>query len=391
MKFVSLCQTLLSYGVKTTLFNTSRRQKSFMFQKMIRLQNHGDHPTPTSTFTILTYNCLASNLAEHQYFPQTNPAHLDFSYRSKLFERELQSLNADIVCLQEMHRDDLHNWLSPFLSQLGYDNGTFAERGGSKAKDGVVIFFKRNKFKLITQHRLGYFDIAQSQFPNQAALATYNAALFCLFQIQNDQANESNKEQQQIWICTTHLNWNHTLPATQLFQIRTLFSELTRLNKETSDSPFVIVGDFNSQPNSVVHDYIRNGFVADTADYYSKVRDVYLPLFDGDVNKTIAYLSEPHMYKKALESAYNENTFTLPFTTRIVNHFCGTIDYIYYQRDRIRPLQLFNPLHDDGERAIREDFTLPNERHPSDHLPLMAELAVLPWSSEKNERTESKK
>jgi mRNA deadenylase 3'-5' endonuclease subunit Ccr4 len=132
-----------------------------------------------------------------------------------------------------------------------------------------------------------------------------------------------------------------------------------------------------------VHDYIKNGILTDTADYYSQVREVYLPLFNGDVTKTTKYLTESHMYKKALESAYNKNTFLMPFTTRIVNHFCGTIDYIYYQRDRIRPLQLLNPLHDDGERAMREDFTLPNEQHPSDHLPLMAELALLPWSSEK--------
>jgi CCR4-NOT transcription complex subunit 6 len=201
----------------------------------------------------------------------------------------------------------------------------------------------------------------------------------------------SNKEQQQIWICTTHLNWNHTLPATQLFQIRTLLSELTRLNKETNDSPFVIVGDFNSTPDSIVHDYIRNGFLEDTADYYFKVQEVYLPLFNSDITKTTKYLTEHHMYKKALESAYNENTFLMPFTTRIVNHFCGTIDYIYYQRDRIRPLQLLNPLQNDGEQAMRDDFTLPNEQHPSDHLPLMAELALLPWSSEKADTSESKK
>ncbi|CAF3783778.1 unnamed protein product, partial [Adineta steineri] len=85
---------------------------------MISLKGIDDYPTPVSTFSILTYNCLASNLAEAQYFPKTNPAYLDFSYRSKLFERELQSFNADIVCLQEMHKDDLRRWLNPFLSQL---------------------------------------------------------------------------------------------------------------------------------------------------------------------------------------------------------------------------------------------------------------------------------
>jgi len=157
----------------------------FKKENMIRVNNINDHEKPAFTFSILTYNCLASNLAEPKYFPYTNPAHLDFSYRSKLFERELQSLNADIICLQEMHKDDLQQWLSPFLSQLGYSNGCFAERGGTKAKDGVVLFFKQEKFKLLNHYRLGYFDCAQKQFPTQGELATYNAALFCLLEIQN--------------------------------------------------------------------------------------------------------------------------------------------------------------------------------------------------------------
>jgi mRNA deadenylase 3'-5' endonuclease subunit Ccr4 len=160
-----------------------------MFQKMIRIKGTENQPAPICTFTILTYNCLASNLAEPKYFPKTNPAHLEFSYRSKLSEREFKSFNADIICLQEMHKDNMEQWLCPFLSQLGYDEGTFAERGGTKAKDGVVIFFKRDKFKLLNHHRLGYFDSAQAQFPTQTALATYNAALFCLLQIQNNKVH----------------------------------------------------------------------------------------------------------------------------------------------------------------------------------------------------------
>ncbi|CAF3511114.1 unnamed protein product [Rotaria sp. Silwood1] len=352
---------------------------------MIRIKNNDDHHTSISTFTILTYNCLASNLAESQYFPKTNPTHLDFSYRSKLFEKELQSFNADIVCLQEIHEENFQQWLSPFLLQLGYDEGTFAKRGGTKAKDGVVIFFKRDKFKLINQHRLDYFDRAQDQFPTETSLATYNVALFCLLQMQNVKTNVSNKEEQQIWICNTHINWNHTLPATQFFQIRTLFNELTQLHKNTCDQSFVIVGDFNSTPDSIVHDYIRNGFLTDTADYYSKVYEIFLPLFDGDSTKTRKYLTEPHMYKNTMESAYNKDTFLIPFTTRIVDNFCGTIDYIYYQRNRMRPLHLLNPLHNDEELVIHNDFTLPNEQHPSDHLPLMAELDLLSKSSENDD------
>lgn len=351
-----------------------------MTEKMICVNQLDRASSSLPTFTLLTYNCLASNLAEPQYFPHTDPKHLDFAYRSKLFEKEFRSFDPDVLCLQEMHRDDLDNWLRPFLSQFGYNEGTFAERGGDKARDGVVTFFKKDKFKLVEHHRLGYYDSAQAQFPTQTALATYNAALFCLLQF-------NDKNEQRLWICNTHLNWNYSLPATQLFQIRALLSELSRLNKQTPNSPFVLAGDFNSQRDSVVHDYLTNGILTEKASYYSKLKEVYQPLFHDDPTETTKYLTEPHSYKKELESAYNEKTFLLPFSTRIVDHFCGTIDFIYYQRDRLRPLQLLNPLHDDGERAQREDFTLPNEQHPSDHLPLMAELALLPYATNQDDQT----
>lgn len=173
------------------------------------------------------------------------------------------------------------------------------------------------------------------------------------------------------------MNWNHTLPATQFFQIRTLFTELSQVIENEHHGSLLIVGDFNSTHDSVVHDYIKNGFLTTTSDYYSIIYEIFLPLFDNNPDKTTKYLTEPHNYKMFLESAYNICTFLMPFTFRVVNDFCGTIDYIYYQRGQMRPTQLLNALSNDGVRAAHEDFTLPNERHPSDHLPLMVEFELL--------------
>lgn len=150
MRFASIYRNLFPDNLHSRINRIPRR--------MIRVDNTDLSSSAASTFTILTNNCLA----EGQYFPRTNPAHLAFSYRSKLFEKQFQSLNADILCLQEMHQDDFKDWLRPFRGQLGYDQGTFAEHGGDKAKDGLVTFFKRDKFQLIAHHRLGYFDSAQA-------------------------------------------------------------------------------------------------------------------------------------------------------------------------------------------------------------------------------------
>ncbi|CAF4552722.1 unnamed protein product, partial [Rotaria sp. Silwood2] len=103
------------------------------------------------TFTVLSYNCLASHLATSSWFPRTDPKYLEFSYRSKALEQQFRQLNADIACLQEINVNDFHTWLVPFMLSLGYAQGLLAKDRES-ALMGVATFFKNDKFSLI-EHR----------------------------------------------------------------------------------------------------------------------------------------------------------------------------------------------------------------------------------------------
>lgn len=72
---------------------------------------HEERPTPRlrqiGVFRVLTYNVLAEIYATRQMYPYCPVWALSWSFRSELLRRELQSYNADILCLQvRNHRNN---------------------------------------------------------------------------------------------------------------------------------------------------------------------------------------------------------------------------------------------------------------------------------------------
>src|SRR6218665_844965 len=55
--------------------------------------------------------------------------------------------------------------------------------------------------------------------------------------------------------------------------------------------------------------------------------------------------------------------------------FKGTIDYVFYSRDSIRPLGILGPLDQEWFRQNRV-IGCPNPQVPSDHLPLLVEFEM---------------
>lgn len=65
---------------------------------------HEERSTPRlrqiGTFRVLTYNILAEIYATRQMYPYCPVWALSWSFRREVLHRELQSYNADIICLQ---------------------------------------------------------------------------------------------------------------------------------------------------------------------------------------------------------------------------------------------------------------------------------------------------
>lgn len=141
---------------------------------------------------VLSYNILASSYSQPQWFPRSNVQHLEWSFRSKLFEKQFINFNADLICIQEMQESDFHKWLSPFLDKMGYNSLMFKKQRdvlGNFADDGTncATFYKRDRFELLTYYELDYSDYARKMSNlyldeaalGQFALPVHNVAIFC--------------------------------------------------------------------------------------------------------------------------------------------------------------------------------------------------------------------
>lgn len=114
---------------------------------------HEERPTPRlrqiGMFRVLTYNILAEIYATRQMYPYCPVWALSWSFRRELLHRELQTYNADIICMQEVQGDHYKKFFVPMMTELGYEGWYLKktrESMGLEGKvDGCAFFYKRNR------------------------------------------------------------------------------------------------------------------------------------------------------------------------------------------------------------------------------------------------------
>lgn len=108
----------------------------------------------------VSYNILADAYAQTEFsrtvlYPYCAPYALEIDYRQNLLKKELAGYSADLICLQEVDKSVFADSLTPALDAFGLE-GLF--RIKEKQHEGLATFYRRNKFRLLSQH-----DIAFSQ------------------------------------------------------------------------------------------------------------------------------------------------------------------------------------------------------------------------------------
>lgn len=334
---------------------------------MVSVRQHFGGPK----LSVISYNLLAPSFAKPLWYTNSDIKHLDWSCRCKKIEAQFKSHNADLVCLQELQESDFKNWLKPYMRTLGYDGVMYRkhrENPYESAEDGCATFFKENRFNLISENRLDYSDYARKMSTSfrdevamsQFALPVHNVGILC-------QLKQSDGK--SIWLVNTHLHWNRKNPHTQLFQVKALLTELSRLS---NSDPFIICGDFNSVPGSAVHEYLKNGYIDTKSNHFGTLCKTYSELF-ATTEQMRKYMEQRHEMQY-IKSAYCEETMMMPFTKCVTGKykFRGIIDYIWYSSDQFTPISLWKDLISREEND--EELSLPNENHPSDHLLILAEF-----------------
>ena len=203
-------------------------------------------------FTVLSYNILADNLMKHHsyLYQDCDQEQLGWETRWEKIKIEVRDLDwPDVICLQEVqfHRPDhCHQHILPFFNDNGYT--TVLKRKTGNKDDGCLTAFRKDKFQLEESVPVDY------RVERVSVLNRDNVGLVLkLFPV------SSTGQHQSVIIANTHLLYNPKRADVRLCQMSMLLAEIDRLQDQSSTSPVIVTGDFNSEPGSHVVKLLCSG------------------------------------------------------------------------------------------------------------------------------------
>ncbi|XP_062842782.1 2',5'-phosphodiesterase 12 [Trichomycterus rosablanca] len=318
--------------------------------------------TDESTTRVVTYNILADIYAQTEksktvLYPYCAPYALELDYRQNLIKKELSGYNADIVCLQEVDKGVFSDSLSPALDAFDMD-GVF--RIKERQHEGLATFYRRSKFKLLSQHDIMLSEALQTDALHSQLLEKLST---------NPELKEKVVQRSTILqvtilqsvidpsriICVgnTHLYWHPKGANVRLIQMAVALKHLKKVITQQHAGTLIFCGDFNSTPSSALYQLLSQGSVPkEHSDWASNGPEELLPMeLDCPLQLT---------------SACGEPTYT-----NYIGGFQGCLDYIFVevqtsQVEQVIPL----PSHEE----VVTYHALPSVSHPSDHIALVCDL-----------------
>ncbi|XP_053370799.1 protein angel homolog 2 isoform X1 [Clarias gariepinus] len=362
-------------------------------------------------FSVMSYNILSQELllSNTYLYRHCNPYVLQWHHRFSNLIAELEHHSADIMCLQEVQEDHYQRQIKPRLEHLGYQC-EYKRRTGRKL-DGCMIAFKKSHFTLSSLHPVEFFrqGIQILDRDNVGLIVVLKPAL------------ESGLDR-SICVVTTHLLYNPRRGDIKLAQLALLLAEISRvaLQDDGTTCPVLLCGDFNSVPTSPLYTFITDskleyagipiGKVSGQEESPRGQRVLTPPLWppslgisqlcqyecktnaDPDVQKSSNGLNMRHIehglkltsvYSHFLKGNGHREITTCHSRTAI------TVDYIFYSAAQSHEssytecraaqdqgLELLSRLALVSESQLRQVNLLPNHRHSSDHLPLIARFRL---------------
>ncbi|KAM9840015.1 protein angel homolog 2 isoform 2-T2 [Aulostomus maculatus] len=368
-------------------------------------------------FSVLSYNILSQELLQDNahLYRHCKPSVLPWDYRLPNLLSEIQSYDADILCLQEVQEDHFENQIKPALQALGYQC-EYKKRTGRKP-DGCAVVFKTSRLHLLSANPVEFFQ------QGDALLDRDNVGLVVLLQPNDTQADPASF----ICVANTHLLYNPRRGDIKLAQLAILLAEITRLSRlpDGSSSPVLLCGDLNSTPWSPLYNLLTKGYLE-----YGRLpvtmvsgqektsrghRLLSTPIWSPclGISQQCQYEATPTAEPPSSSSTAVEGAMTSAPETRAavssrsrIEHCLNlqstykhhlmpdrrheittyhsltamTVDYILYTPESVaspplpagRGLQLLGRLSLVGQSELKKVNGLPNQQHSSDHLPLLA-------------------
>ncbi|KAJ8404121.1 hypothetical protein AAFF_G00344710 [Aldrovandia affinis] len=319
--------------------------------------------THDSTVRVVSYNILAdvyaqTELSKTVLYPYCAPYALELDYRQSLIKKELVGYNADIICLQEVDKGVFTDSLSPALDAFDMD-GVF--RIKEKQHEGLATYFRRSKFKLLSQHDIMLSEALMSD-PLHGELLDKISANPTLKEkvvqrsttLQVTVLQAVKDPSRKLCVANSHLYWHPKGGHVRLVQMAVALRHLRRVTSEAHPGvPLLFAGDFNSTPSSGVFQLLSRGAVAESHEDW---------MSNGPEELCALALACPFQ----LTSACGE-----PAYTNYVGGFHGCLDYVFVE-PRAQQVEQVIPLPSHQEVTTHQ--ALPSVAHPSDHIALVCDL-----------------
>lgn len=326
----------------------------------------------STPFQVVSYNILAPTYTVPRLirYPYISAENLSWVHRFPLLLKELKILDGDIVCLQELEQVLYIKQWKEAMEELGYEGVYSAKTDGRP--DGVGTFFKSSRYTLYQQVPLQFDplidELCRVNGTTAESLSMVTGAvgqITVLVDTQNDG--------RMIIVGNVHVDSVHTRPDRQLLQISVFVHEAERLAQSLiPDSkegvPFILCGDFNSQPGSIPYDMLRLGHVP--AIRYPEFQRTPLSRQVGMPARALQSFGLSHS-TLTLQSAYAQVRGSEPTFTNHTGDFKGTLDYVWFTSDKIGVRSVLNMV---DEERIKPYVGCPNISFPSDHLSLKCAL-----------------
>lgn len=261
---------------------------------------------------VVTYNLLAPSHTHPERYPYADAAILSAGRRAECVRVQLLAFDADVYCLQEVEAP----WLELFCNALeprGYAVN-FAQKVGGKL-DGCATFLRSRLLRERHVSRLFYGDSIASEPPTGCLALVVFAEWHGM----------------TLAIANTHLKWDAADSPPQfrrgVRQVRQLLAERDSLSPPNAGwkaDQWVICGDFNCDAKSPVG----------------------------------TELSQAGFQR----AAGNQPTMFAPAST----YYTAPIDHIYVSSGLT--------ISAATVAQLPLDLPLPNHEHPSDHLPVWAQI-----------------
>jgi len=211
-------------------------------------------PPDSSSFCFMQWNVLADGLAQHGSFAFCDPAHLRWNARFPLIAAELKSVDADIVCLQEMNHADSYADLLSSYSMVVVPKLRSPATFEFAPADGCALFIRRSRFELLDVDVVYYLQSGKVL----EGLSNQNAVV-CLLR---DKLTSN-----MLVVATTHLKAKGGAESERLRsqQIEQLMGRIKAMRAKAQAAlaeaglpgggaviPVLLSGDFNSPPTEPV-------------------------------------------------------------------------------------------------------------------------------------------